>query len=438
MSGIGGAEGTGDPENEDAESVDEPGSPGRPASSLRMLLDRVGYGYFPLALVSRLPYAMMVVGVLTLVVAARGSIQLGGIVSAMTGLGCAVFGPLIGAAADRFGQRPTLLIIGALNSLLLGAFAWVAFSPLPDWPLLLGAFLIGASTPQTSPMSRSRLVSIISTRIPLVRRPRLISTVLAYESAADEVVFVFGPVIVGVLASTVGPSAPVVGAAVLSLIFVSAFALHRTSAPAKSRAERAATLEPASALFRPALLVTVAGVFAVGLYFGSMLTSLTAFMQDRGAPEGAGLLYGAMGIGSAFLALSVALLPPRFTLRARWLVFGLLIFVGTIALQFVRSEFGMAASLVVMGFGIGPTLVNLYSFGAQRSPEGRSATVMTMLGSGIMVGQSVGAAAAGIVAAGAGTQTALMLPLISACSILLAGGVNWWLTPGRGATLASR
>src|SRR5690606_10615205 len=85
--------------------------------------------------------------------------------------------------------------------------------------------------------------------------------------------------------------------------------------------------------------------------------------------------------------------------------------------------------LAMMGIGIGPLLVTLYSFGARRSPEGRSATVMTMLGSGLMVGQSIAAAVTGVVSAEAGTRAALLLPLVSAVLAVVAGAVNWMLTP---------
>ena len=51
------------------------------------LVRAAGRAYFPIALVARVPYAMMVVGVLTLVVSARGSLGLGGLTSAMVGLG---------------------------------------------------------------------------------------------------------------------------------------------------------------------------------------------------------------------------------------------------------------------------------------------------------------------------------------------------------------
>ncbi|MFD5600217.1 MFS transporter [Leucobacter sp. NPDC058333] len=412
-----------------------------PTNSATTLIGRTGKLYFPLALVSRLPFAMMVIGVLTLVVSARGSVELGGLNSAMVGLGVACCGPLIGAAADRFGQRPTLLISAAANSVLLGALAWVAFSSLPIWVLFIGSFLAGATVPQTSPMSRSRLVAIVANDLPPQRRPRVLSNVLAYESAADEVIFVFGPVIVGVLATTLGAWAPIAGAAVLTLLFVTAFALHHTSAPAQSAEQRAAALAPASELARPALLVTVAGIISVGLFFGSMLTALTSFMQDRGDPESAGLIYGAMGVGSAIFAIGVAALPARFSLRARWPAFTLCIIAGTVLLQWANDVPFMILSLAIMGIGVGPLLVTLYSFGAARSPVGRSATVMTMLGSGLMVGQSAAAALTGVIATDLGTAAALTIPLGAALLALVAGGVNWWLSgsddrAGRGPNTA--
>lgn len=372
---------------------------------------------------------MMVVGVLTLAVAARGSVELGGLTSATVGLGVACFGPLIGAAADRYGQRPTLLLTGALNSVALGALAWVAFSPLPDWAMLTGSFVVGATAPQISPMSRSRLVMIAQTKLPREQRPRTINSTLAYESAADEVVFVFGPVIVGLLATGLGAWAPIAGAAVLTLVFVTAFAIHRTSPPARTSAESASALAPVSDLRKLPLLVTVFGIFTVGLFFGSMLTSLTAFMQDRGVPEQAGLLYGVMGVGSAILAIGVAWFSPRFTLRYRWLACSLLLVIGAVLLQTVHDVQSMVISLMVLGIGIGPLLVTLYGFGAARTPAGRSATVMTMLGSGVIVGQSLAAAITGIVAESVSTQASFLVPLVSVALGLFAGLLNWRLTP---------
>lgn len=49
---------------------------------------------------------------------------------------------------------------------------------------------------------------------------------MAYESAADETVFVVGPFLVGILASGVAPWLPLVAAGAITLVFVTAFALH--------------------------------------------------------------------------------------------------------------------------------------------------------------------------------------------------------------------
>ena len=373
---------------------------------------------------------MVVIGVLTLIVSARDSVELGGFNSAVVGLGVACCGPLIGAAADHFGQRPTLLATAAVNSLLLGLLAWVALSDLPVWAMFVTSFLVGATVPQISPMSRARLVGVIQKDIPAERRSRTLTSIFAYESAADEVIFVFGPVTVGLLATTLGAWAPVVGAGVLTLIFVTAFALHPTGVKAQPvPGEASPELSPVRELWRPALLVTVVGIFGVGMFFGSMLTSLTSFMQDQGDAEQAGLIYGVMGVGSAIFAVGVAWLSPRFTLRARWLVFSLLILGGAVFLQTAHDLPRIIVALAVMGIGIGPLLVTLYSFGAHRTPVGRGATVMAMLGTGIMVGQSFTAAATGVVAEQVSTQASLTLPLVSAAVACGAGIVNWFLTP---------
>ncbi|MEV4735373.1 MULTISPECIES: MFS transporter [unclassified Microbacterium] len=413
-------------------STDAGSTPSGSAVEQPSLLRLTGLPYFVIAFIARLPFAMMVVGVLTVVVSARGSLSLGGLTSAAVGLGTACFGPLLGAAADRFGQRSVLLVLAIANGAMLVLFTVVVYGDAVDALVLLAAFGIGATAPQVAPMSRSRLVTIITDRMPESIRTRTISGTMAYESAADETVFVFGPFFVGILASALAPWAPLAGAAALTVLFVGAFALH-PSARVVSVHRGADGRAPSSAaeLFDGRLLVVVLGILGVGMFFGTMLTSLTSFMADRGASEQAGLLYGVMGVGSAILALGVAWLPARFTLRARWLLFSGILLAGSLLLLVVDSPGTMMLALAIMGVGIGPTLVTQYSLGAARSPLGRSATVMTMLGSGVVVGQSLGAAVAGELAESFGTGAALLLPIVAAAVAFVAALVNWPLSSTR-------
>ncbi len=395
----------------------------------RSLVQLAGPSYFPVALIARVPFAMMVVGMLTLVVAERDSLTLGGLTSAAAGVGTALFGPLIGAAADRWGQRPILLVTSVLSSLAMATLAWVVHADTPDAAILATAFLIGASAPQVSPLSRSRLVGIIAHGIPANRRTKVLTGTMAYESAADEMVFVFGPVIVGVLATALSPAAPVLAAAALTLVFVATFALH-PSARLAQRGDNRLAPAPASHLVRPRVLVTLLGTLGVGLFFGATLTWLTSFMADRGVAEQAGLVYGAMGLSSAVFALAGAWFPVGFTPAARWLTFAAVMVTGTSALTLTDSVAGVAVGLFVVGTGIGPTLVTLYHLAAQRSPRGRSATVMTMLGSGVIVGQALASAVTGWVAQTFGTGVGLVLPVGAASIVVLAGLAN--LSLGRG------
>ena len=396
--------------------------PERAAIHEQRLLDAVGPTYFPIAFVARLPFAMMVVGVLTLVVSARHSMSLAGLNSAMVGAGSALFGPAIGAAVDRFGQRRVVSATAVANGLALLAVSAVAFSSLPDIAVLAAAFLIGATAPQVSPLSRSRLVAIIARRLPVGRRARALNGTMAYESAADEVIFIIGPVLVGLLATTMNPAAPLIGAAALTVVFVAAFALHST-ASAADHAVRISTVEPAPAreLWQPRLLTVLLGVLGMGLYFGTTLTGLTAFMDQRGEAARAGLVYGIMGIGSASLALGVALFPERFTQQARWIAFGAVLLGGSALFPWVSSVPAMCAALAVAGFGVGPTLVTHYSLGSMRSPVGRSATVMTMLGSAIVVGQSGSSAISGVIAQDSSAHLALFAPMLAAALVVASG-----------------
>ncbi|MDP5185135.1 MFS transporter [Blastococcus sp. BMG 814] len=404
----------------------------RPTTSA--VIRSAGLSYFPLAFVARLPFAMMTVGVLTLVVAERGSVTLGGLNSAVAGIGTAFAGPLLGAAADRLGQRRVLVPVGLLHGALLAAFPLVVASTAADAAVLALSVLIGMSAPQIAPMSRTRLMAVIRRTVQRDRRERVLNGTMAYESAADEMVFIVGPFLVGLLAVAIAPWVAIAGAAALTLVFVTAFALHPTGRLQPGAQHSRTTQAPARELARFPLLTVVAGTLGVGLFFGATLTSLTGFLAaDDGSGDRAGLLYGVMGIGSAVLALGTAALPQRFSLRARWATFGSVLLAAALLYATARSVPALVVALAVLGCGIGPTLVTLYSVGALLSPAGRSATTMTMLNSAVVVGQALAAAVTGAVVDRLGVGTALAAPALAA-ALVVAAAAAYAVSQQRAAT----
>ncbi len=390
----------------------------------RSLIHHTGWAYYPVAFVARLPFAMMVVGVLTLVASATGSVALAGLTSAAVGIGVVTAGPVIGDLVDRRGQRAVLLPVAIGNGVLLALFPFVVLSGMPAPVVLIAGALIGLSAPQAAALSRTRLVAITRRRMTVDRHERTLSRVMSYESAADETAFVVGPVLVGVLAALIAPWAPIAFAAVLSFTFVSAFALHPSAHLADADARQHPERAPLRAVLSRPVLVLVAATFGVGLFFGATLTSLTAFAQASGQEELAGLLYGLMGVGSAVLALAVMLLPARFGLRWRWLVFGAVLVVAAGGYAVASDVSAVTVMLCLMGLGVGPTLVTLFSLAGERSPEGRSATTMTLLGSALTLAQATASALTGALAEATSPQTAMVLPVIAAVLVLVLGVAN--------------
>jgi MFS family permease len=391
-----------------------------------------------------------------------------------------VSGPLLGAAADRWGQRTVLLILGVANTAALLGLAWALLADATTSVILTTGLLIGLTAPQASSMVRSRWLLAIDAEVPTTSRSRSTSAVLSYESMTDELMFVFGPVIVGVAAVAWGTVSPVVGAAILTAVGITAFALHGSAQYAQGRtdprprtrrgtptAEAAPTsagtdtsatpglttaeavptpaaestsadpagLEaptgpaPASLLFRPVVLLPVGGMVAIGLFFGSTLTSLTAYMETLGQADATGILYGVMGVGSAVCALSVVALPEAFSLRARWLVFSLLMLAGCLLYPQGQTLTFFVIALLIMGSGVGPSLVTLFAIASQHAPAGRLTTVMAMMSTGVVVGQSAASALSGAVLDGAGLAVGLWGPAASAALLVALGLAYMWSAP---------
>ncbi|WP_286957273.1 MFS transporter [Brevibacterium sp. UBA7493] len=387
---------------------------------LSVLMRLFGWTYIPISIIAKLPFAMSVVAVLTAVAATRESYTLAGSTAALVGLGTAISGPLIGAAADRWGQRIVLIVTALANAAALFGLA-VALRLEVITPVVLAAGMaIGLTSPQASSMVRTRWLYAIRATLTGTDARKVTSKVLSYESMTDELVFVFGPVIVGIVAVALGVVVPLDFAAVLTGLGVLAFAVHpsvrfttghaRQSASAPepdSEPEAAGTSQPAPTeptrpapvreIYRLIVLVPVFGMTSIGVFFGASLTSLSNFMERFGQADAAGIYYGIMGVGSAILALSVVLLPERFTFTARWLVFGSLALAGSIVMHFVSAPLDVVLPLVIMGCGIGPALVTLYSIASDVAPFGRTTTVMAMMSTGVVVGQSGSSALTGVI-----------------------------------------
>ncbi|MBB5633360.1 MFS family permease [Cryobacterium mesophilum] len=379
----------------------------------------VGWEYFPVAFLGRLPFAMMIVGILTIVTTVRGSVAEAGIAAACAGLGTSVLGPTIGAMADRYGERLILIVVCGLSIISTVGLLAVVLAGTPFAVVALVAALAGGLTPQVAPFSRSRLVKFAGIPSAPARRQRALSAVMSYESAMDEASFVAGPVLVGILTSFIAPWAPLALGSLLTAGIVVWFALHPSVNQTHRRHEGA---DPKSGpVFTVRVLVLAAAMLAVGGVFGSILTGLTEFLRAMGHAEQTGIVYGAMSGGAIVIAIAVAALPRTFGLSARWITFAALGGIGAVLLAVALNLSTVVVALVLSGCGVGAVLVALFSLGADEAPNGRSTTVLTTLQSALVVGQAAAAAVGGYVAQqGGASSTFWITASLSAVLVVLA------------------
>ena len=398
---------------------------------------------------------MLTVGTLTLVTAVSHSYAIGGMAAGAVGIGSAVGAPVLGSLADRAGQRIVLLVAAVVNTLavvglLAAAYLTTGYGSEGEAAgVLIVAFLAGASCPQVGPMARVRWMALTTRNLSpaaangarsVAANRADLDTALSYEGTADEVTFVLGPALVGVLASLVAPWLPLALAAVMTITLVPAFAVHPSQhavapAPRKPRTgvapsngqasigEHSAQV-PAQRRHRWAgavVAVPVVAMVCMGTFFGATQNALSAFSAQYATAEIAGLLYAVMGLSSAVAALSVAFWPQRFSLASRWVAAALAMSVLSLLLLLPAGIWPMIFVLLILGIPVGPVMVTVFSIGGVVAPAGRMATVMTALASGIVAGTALGSYLAGQLAQTQGPGAAFVVSMAAAAGLLLLG-----------------
>ncbi len=396
-------------------------SPG--GSGFGRLKAAFGWRYFVVSGLARLPQSMLTIGALTYVAAGAKDFTTPGAVAAIAGIGVAIGAPISGAATDRWGQRRVLFILAIAYLLALGGVLWagaprggeVTLGP----TLVISALIAGMVVPQVAPMTRVRWIR----RFGSAADASTLDLALGYESTIDEMAYVFGPALVGIVAAAAGAPLPLVIAAVLTLITIPAFALDRSarlSGPGVHDQEQARGAERIAVGF---LVIALGGMLSIGTIFGSLATTVTVFADETGHPGTGGLLYAALGVTSGLGALSVSRWPTRWTAQFRWLLSAVLTVPATLLLLWPSVPWQMAIAMLLVGAPVGPILVTIFAAAGQRTPTRRLGLVMTLLSAGVTLGTSIGNLLGGTVADGSGHRAALMVTCAASLSLLLFGAL---------------
>ncbi len=355
------------------------------------------------ALVARMPISMDTIGIVLLVTGVGHSYGLAGVLSASYLLAAAALAIPQARLVDRLGQGPVLVVAAAVFAVAMTSFVVVVRSGGPEWAAFTAVLVAGGAFPQIGACVRARWSHVLD-------EAHEIDTAYALESAVDEVVFITGPIVITVVATTWSPVAAL-GIAILSgtagTLF---FATQRSTAPVAAPRVRGAGVQRLRvAVLGPVCLVWV----ALGALFGAAEVTTVAFATEHGHRGLAGFLLAIWAAGSLIAGVITGLVHWRVgpSTRLRWGAVAM--FVAMIPLSVIGSLPVMAIWLFVAGFAIAPTGIAGFSLVEKNVPRSRLTEGMTLVETAAVAGVAPGAAIAGHVIDSHGASAAYLVSLVA-------------------------
>ena len=348
------------------------------------------------ALLAELPAGMTALAVVLRVTQAGGTYARGGLISGVSALGVGVSAPLWSRLIDRRGQTVVLIPTGV--AVTAAGFLLAVLPPNGAMlPLLLAALLMGLVQPPA-------LVSARTLWPKVVRDPVLLETTYSVESAMTELVFIVGPLLAVAVTALLGPAQAVAGSGLLA--GVGAFGLATSAASRRTHGKR--IVERAhGALRSPAVRVLVLTVFAMVVAFAAIDVATIAAARGGNTTGGSGSSGGSSGNGAAGVMIAfwgIGSMVGGLTFGSRsWpgrrstkiLVFVSGIVVLTAVLVPLSNLVALTVALFLGGLFYAPSFSCINQAVQRTAMPGASTESFAWIGTGALVGASVGSTLGG-------------------------------------------
>jgi MFS family permease len=371
-------------------------------------------GFSAAGFFARLPIAMAPIGIVAMLSQTRGEYWIAGAVSATFALTNALVAPQVSRLVDRLGQS-AILVPSTIVSVV--AFTLLILSANQDWPewTLFAAALLAAAMPSMPAMLRARWTEIFR------GRPEL-NTAFAFESAADELVYIAGASLSVGLAVSLFPEAGMLISTVFLAVGTAAFALQRSTEPVV-RPGVAGTVRTSAIRLRSVQIITLALIF-VGSMFATAEVTTVAMTKELGQPGSASFVIGVYAIGSFVLGLVLGALNLRTPLQKQLLIAVSVLAVTALPLLIAETVPFLALAVFVSGIAISPTFITAFGLIERRVPESMLTEGVTWVTTGIGIGMALGAFLAGWVVDNFGARNGFWLSVAAGVAVVITIGLG--------------
>ncbi|SOD83671.1 MFS transporter [Streptomyces sp. Ag109_G2-15] len=340
---------------------------------------------FAAALAARLCYGTVSLAVLLSVTRATGSYAVSGAVMSLFG-GAAVFlMPLRASLVDRHGPRRALLPMAALYGSFLCALAALTWRPgAPAALIAAAAALAGACAPPLGPTMRALWAELVADRS-LLRRA------YSLDGVAEELLYVSGPALVGVLVGWAPPASGILLSAFLNVAGTCAF-VTSPAMPGPRPQPRGKSPGGVRGLLPPVAVAT-----GVGLALSGVELLVLAFAAERSYDTAlVPWVLGALSAGSAVGGLVNGAVEWRSAARVRlcWFAVGLGLVIAAAGLA--PGLWTLTVAMACAGAFIAPALTTAYLLADETATEGTRTRAGAWVNTGVNAGSSGGVLVTGL------------------------------------------
>ncbi len=378
--------------------------------------------FFWWGLVARMQMGMTGLATFLLIQIEYGSYARAGAVLAAVSIGNAFLAPQVSRLIDEFGQSRVLRVGFALSVSARIGLVVAAVMHAPLWVLLTVAPLVALSGSQST-LTRARWTHIVPDKHSL-------NTAFSLESSLEEVLFIAGPALATVLATTVVSWLPSVIAAVTMLVGGYVFLSLRATEPPARRAD-AGTVPLTTApvidgsrprvrrlqqgvrarirprryrnplrghllVTTPALIITTVVFATQGALFASVDASTVALAEEMGHKSWSGPVLAVFALGSLIggLTYGARMWAGSLASRLLWGVTGSGI--GAVTFAFAPNLLVLGILMFLTGLVIAPTMAVGDGMVHALIPRSRLTEGMAWTRVGLDLGVASGAWLAGV------------------------------------------
>ena len=368
------------------------------------------------------PYGMVNMALLIGARDGYGSYSSAGVAAAVMSVVGALFGPNVGRAIDKWGQKRVATAVGAFWIASILGLGLVLVLGLPYWALLLVVVMLGASVPGGS-LIRARW------RVALRSEPGSMPLALSLTSVAEESMWVLSTPIATSLATLVHPLAALafgIGTILIGLRMLAdrtfqpeplraasrsrPLPLDEAAPPSAEEADSAPhgdlgavgaregarrAKAPEETLWTGTFVVLLAVLVFYGAFQSTTGIAIVAFAQERGMQAWAGSVSACFSAGSMIGALVYGMRRWPGALWARFYIGLGALAVSCSGLVLVDSMPVAALVMLVSGLFQAPTVVNINQIFMRIVPGSRFTEGMALFGSMWVIGMSLSNIVAG-------------------------------------------